>query len=264
MFHTLKFGTENAKLDKFTATFSLPAGYTCPGAKDCHAWFNREEGKLYDGKHQEFRCYAAMSEAYLPSVRNLVDHNLRLLKAAGSVERMANLIELSLPSDRFKYIRVHQNGDFFSGDYFLAWMEVARRHPERKFYAYTKSIPIWVRFKKLVPSNFVLTASLGGKFDAMVEKHNLRTAVVVYHPEEAEAKGLEIDTTDELARDAKYGSFALLIHGQGPAGSKQNDAKRRLIQENIKFAYSRKSKPVPAPRAKSAAGPSRSLRKTFK
>lgn len=246
MLHILKFGTDNSKLRKQnTATFSLPAGYTCPGAKDCHAWFNREEGKLYDGKHQEFRCYAAQMEAYLPSVRANVDHNLSLLKAAGSVEKMASLIDLSLPGKSFKFIRVHANGDFFSGDYFMAWMEAARRNPNTGFYAYTKSIPTWVKFKRLIPDNFALTASLGGKFDNMALKHGLRTAKVVFHPDEAKALGLKIDKTDELARDPKHGDFALLIHSMGPAGSKHNKAISRLKAENIDFSYSNKEKKVP-------------------
>lgn len=239
----LKFGTTNIKLKKqFTATFALPAGYTCPGAKDCHAWFNRDEGKLYNGKHQEYRCYAAVSEAYLPSVRDSVDRNLRMLKEASSVERMADLIHASLPKKLFKFIRVHQNGDFFSGDYFMAWMEVARRNPTLGFYAYTKSIPTWIKYRHLVPSNFALTASVGGKFDKIAEKHGLRTARVVFHPDEAEALGLQIDTTDAYARDPNHGDFALLIHSMGQPGSKHNLAIKRLKTEKVKYAYSAKTK----------------------
>jgi len=253
MLHTLSFSTSNAKLPKDTATFSIPAGYTCPGAKDCHSWYNREEGKLYDGKHQEFRCFAAQMESYLPARRAVLDRNLRMLKSVGTVEGMATLINASLPDSRFPVIRVHVGGDFYSGDYFLAWMEVARRNPDHTFYAYTKSIPTWVRYRKLVPSNFALTASLGGKFDKMVEKHGLRTARVVFHPEEAEALGLEIDHDDSHARALNGKDFALLIHSTGPAGSKQNLAKSRMNKEKIPFAYSHKKKPAP--------GPSRSIRK---
>jgi hypothetical protein len=255
MLHSLTFGTDNAKLPKDTATFSIPAGYTCPGAKDCHAWFNREENKLHDGKHQEYRCFAAQMESYLPSMRASVDRNLRLLKANNTVEGMASLIDLSLPGKRFTTIRVHVGGDYFSGDYFLAWMGVARRNPERVFYSYTKSIPTWVRYLKFVPPNFALTASLGGKFDAMAEKHGLRKARVVFHPEEAEALGLEIDHDDSHARSLDGKDFALLIHSMGPAGSKQNLAQSRMKKENISFSYSKKKKPAP--------GPKRSLRRSL-
>lgn len=237
----LFFGTSNAKLAKHgIATFSIPAGYTCPGAKDCHAWFDRKEAKLFDGKHMEFRCYAASAEAAFSSVRASVDANLEKLKRARTVERMANLIELSLPAGIFQKIRVHAHGDFYSGDYFMAWMEVARRNPKRLFYSYTKSLPTWVRHRSLVPENFVLTASEGGKFDKMIAQHNLRTSKVVFHPDEAEALGLQIDRDDSLAMDPSVGSFALLIHGMGKAGSKQNEAIKRLKVEGVKFSYSRR------------------------
>lgn len=258
MFHKLNFGNSNAKLkEQRTATFSLPAGYTCPGAKDCHAWFNREEGKLHDGKYQEYRCYAASSEASYPAVRASVDHNLALLKAAGTVEKMAQLIDLSIPkTGAFDFIRVHQNGDFFNGSYFMAWMEVARRNPDMGFYAYTKSIPTWVKYRSLVPSNFALTASIGGKFDALAAKHKLRTARVVFHPEEAEDLGLEIDHDDSHARNPKGGDFALLIHNYGPPGSKQNLALKRMKAENIQFSYGRKGTP-------NKSGPAKTIRKTL-
>ena len=45
----------NAKLSKEIVTFSLPSGYSCPGAKDCLAKADRETGKIIDGKHQKFR-----------------------------------------------------------------------------------------------------------------------------------------------------------------------------------------------------------------
>ena len=41
-------------------------------------------------------------------------------------------------------VRVHDSGDFFSQEYFDAWLEVARGRPRTRFYAYTKSLPFWV------------------------------------------------------------------------------------------------------------------------
>jgi hypothetical protein len=153
---------------------------------------------------------------------------------------MAELIDFSLPARRFERIRVHVAGDFFSAAYFMAWMEVARRNPERLFYAYTKSLHVWVKCQGLIPDNFVLTASLGGKFDHLVDKHDLRSAVVVMHPEEAEAMGLEIDHDDSHARDPEVRKFALLIHGAQPAKSKASRAIKRLKDEGVAFSYSRK------------------------
>jgi hypothetical protein len=42
--------------------------------------------------------------------------------------------------------------------------------------------------------------------------------------------------------DPSVGSFALLIHGMGKAGSKHNAALKRLKAENVKFSYSKKNK----------------------
>lgn len=237
----LRFNTSNAKLrGSRTAAFSLPAGYTCPGACDCLAWFDPETRKLHDGPRAKFRCFAATMEAAFPSVSKSVHRNWSLLKSAKTVENMTELIHMSLPSLYYQNIRIHADGDFYSNNYFLAWVNVAIRNPHRLFYAYTKFIPAWVRFMPLLPENFVLTASLGGKWDALVEEHNLRHAKVVFHPDEAAELGLEIDHDDSLARNPAAGNFALLLHGQQPAGSDASQALKRLKNENIEFSYSRK------------------------
>jgi hypothetical protein len=241
----LTFGTTNAKLaGQGIATFSLPAGYTCPGAKDCLSKFDRKTRKIRDGRDTEYRCYAASLEASFRSVSDSVDRNLALLKKAKALPTMVDLIENSLPQRGFSTIRVHAHGDFYSADYFIAWMELARRNPKRLFYAYTKSLQLWIRFQPLVPQNFVLTASYGGKWDALIEKHDLRNAVVVYHPDEATALGLEIDHDDSLARDPKVKRFALLLHGTQAAGSDASAAIKRLKQEGVAFSYGRKGTPA--------------------
>ncbi len=57
---------------------------------------------------------------------------------------------------------------------------------------------------------------------------------------EAEALGYEIDHTDELAAipEIRDESFALLIHGVQPKGSKASDAIKQLKKEKVKFSYS--------------------------
>ena len=81
---TLKFGDPNAKLKKMIKaklglrlkTFTLPAGHTCPGAKDCLSRADSITGKVKDGEETEFRCFMATAEARSPSLRRLVWHNL--------------------------------------------------------------------------------------------------------------------------------------------------------------------------------------------
>lgn len=238
----LFFGPPNAKLQRLpvaVATFSLPAGYTCPGAHGCLAKFDRVKRKLIDGKHQRFRCFAASAEARYPSVRASVDRNWALLRAAGTTERMADVIHKSLPAAYFTHIRIHVDGDYYSEAYLLAWINVAKRNPGRTFYGYTKSLQYWVKFKALIPPNMVLNASWDGKFDSLIEEHNLPNARVYFTPEEAEADGVEIDHDDSHAMDPGVHRFGLLVHDTGPAGSAHNAAVKELKRRNIQFSYGR-------------------------
>lgn len=234
----LYFGNPNAKLRlPNIRTFSIPAGHTCPGAKDCQSRFDRGKRKIVDGPHTQFRCFAASTEAARTSVRLSTDRNWELLKRAQTLEVMQALIQKSLPPPYFDIIRVHVHGDFFSMDYLLAWLETARKTPDRLFYAYTKSLHLLSRVPSLIPENFVFTASRGGKYDHLIEKHGFREAIVVNHPEEAEALGLPIDHDDSLARDPSVRAYTLLLHNTQPKGSKAALAKARMLRENIKFAY---------------------------
>jgi len=237
----LKFSPGNAKLqNRGIAVFSLPAGYTCPGADACLARFDRMLGKVIDGPNQKFRCYAASMEGQYPSLRRATDHNWDLLKKAKTREGMAELIATSLPGFYFDKIRIHQDGDFWSADYMGAWIDVAVRMPERLFYAYTKSIPIWLRLEDQMPANFVLNASLDGKHDRLVMEKGLRYSKVVFHPEEAQKLGLPVDHDDSLAMNPMVGEFALLLHGVQPADSVASAAIRRMKLEGITFSYPRK------------------------
>jgi len=231
MTQSLKFQVGNAKLNDKVNTFSLPAGQSCPFARDCKSCVKvSASGKasIVDAPTCKFRCFAAVAEAMYPSVRAARAFNFGLLLAAESVPAMVALIEASLPKAKGrKATRVHVSGDFFSQNYFDAWMTVVRNHPEQCFYAYTKSLPFWVARLGEVPENFVLTASYGGAHDALIVKHGLRSVRVVFTEQEAASQGLEIDHDDSHAMKAGP-SFALLIHGVQPAGSAAAKAKAAL------------------------------------
>jgi hypothetical protein len=118
-------------------------------------------------------------------------------------------------------------------------MDVARRHPTVQFYAYTKSINYLVQYLEAedLPPNVQINGSRGGRHDALLEAHGIKTAVVVNHPSDAAAMGLEIDH-DETHAIGPGPSFALLIHGTQPKGSKAAAAIKRLKAEGIEYAYS--------------------------
>lgn len=209
----LKFSRGNAKLQQGEVIFDLPAGHSCPFANNCLSKADKITGKIKDGTNTEFRCYAASSECTYPNVRVARWHNFELVKGKNRQE-LVQLIQSSLPGGHI--YRVHSSGDFFNMEYFKAWMDVAKANPSKIFYAYTKAIPFWVKYKQWIPKNFHLNASLGGTHDYLIAKHNLKSVKVVFSTEEAKKLNLEIDHDDSHAWKSNK-SFALLLHGMQPA-----------------------------------------------
>ena len=111
--HLLKFGQGNAKLPQWVTTFSLPAGHSCPFAKDCRSSADRETGRITDGPDTEFRCYKASEESRHRTSRERGWHNFGLLRACRTTAEMARLIVHSLPNGA-PVVRIHTGGDFFS------------------------------------------------------------------------------------------------------------------------------------------------------
>jgi hypothetical protein len=214
----LKFAKGNAKLNRDTAIFSLPAGHTCPAALLCQSRADKVTGKLTDGKLCQFRCYAATSENLFRNIRVSRWRNFDALRACKSTTEMADLIAQNMPVKGIKLCRIHSSGDFFSQTYFDAWLAVARLKPTIIFYAYTKALLYWVARLNDIPSNFCLVASRGGKYDGLIEKFNLRNVKVVFSEAEAVTANLPLDHDDSHVWK-HTGNFALLLHGTQPAGS---------------------------------------------
>ena len=237
--HTiLTFGWGNSKLIKAIATFSLPAGWTCPSAHECLSKTDLSTGRLTDGPHTRFRCFAASNECRATTVRIARWRNFNLLKKARTTQGMANLIQKSLPQGAEK-IRVHVSGDFFSEAYFLAWINIAIANPQIIFYGYTKRAGLIVKYRSQLPANFRFTVSKGGKEDHLITKHKLVFSEVVFSEAEAKSKGLEIDHDDSHAL-ACTKPYALLLHGTQPKGTEAGEA-WNLIKKTI-GGYSRKRK----------------------
>lgn len=230
----LVFGRGNAKLDKLekkyktrVATFSLLSGHTCPYAKDCKSSAVKgQDGrvKIVDGPDTLFRCFSASQEALFPAVYKSRDNNGDIIAlAAVDIPAAAAMISSAIPK-KTGIVRIHVGGDFKTKSYFVAWLKVAADNPSILFYAYTKSLPFWVWAKSegIIPDNMILTASYGGHRDDLIATHGLRYAKVVGSVAEARKLGLPIDHDDSHAANPKSAdkSFALLIHGVQPAGSK--------------------------------------------
>ncbi len=239
----LSFSNGNAKLSEDIKTFSLPSGHSCPMAQLCLAKADRVTGGLKAGKDAQFRCYSASAENRLTSVRESRWRNFDLLRACQGEAEMTDLILRSL-SPFAGYVRLHVAGDYFSQDYFDSWLNVARERPRSFFYGYTKSLGYLVKRLADLPDNLHLTASVGGKQDHLIAKHDLKWCKVISAPtlEEAEAiaepEGLSFDHDDSHAIDVNVRKFALLIHGPQPAGSKFSKDIQSLREHGI-FGYGR-------------------------
>lgn len=217
----LTLGKSNEKLANMNIVYlSLPAGYTCPFAAGCKTYAHKKGGKFKSSGKSildaggDMRCYAASTEARYPNVRESRWSNYELLKAtddmAGLISR--SIIYYNMHNPDIKIFRIHESGDFFSQEYFDAWIEVANRHPNILFYAYTVSLPYWQDRKDEIPKNLRLIASQGGLRDDIIDKEGFRKAVIVQDKGEAIKKNLNIDVADFLA---VFGDedFALLLHG---------------------------------------------------
>jgi hypothetical protein len=239
----LNLSKGNAKLGKGTLVFSLPAGKTCPGALHCKSFaVVNANGKrtIKDGAETIFRCFAASSEVQYDQVFNNRADNLSMVVNAIKDESIVDLIDDSIQVNRAKstkLIRIHESGDFFSFEYLLAWLEVAERNPDLKFYCYSKSLEYFVDLE--LPSNFYFTASKGGKFDQLIDQFE-RYSVVVENEEEALSLGLEVDHDDSHC----FGNspFALLVHGTQPKGSKLGAAIRQRRAKGLHAGYNSKNK----------------------
>jgi len=260
----LQFSDANAKLAELYSvpelqkwlensrvySLDLLSGWSCPFAKNClskvHETGNLTKSgnpqvKLKDGPETEFRCFSASQEALLPSVYRRRKHNYDTLRGL-HLNDMIHRLNQDLPKDT-GILRFHVGGDFFNSDYFFAALNLAMMHPNKLFYAYTKSLKYWLKYREWTERipNFVLTASRGGRDDSLIESEMLRESVVVFSEAEAEEKGLKIDHDDSHAAVPSWrcNDFALLIHGVQPKGSEAGKAVRAL---KGKGSYGRKVK----------------------
>ncbi len=241
----LKFSIGNNKLGKDTLIFSLPAGWTCPGADICLSRVIERDGHrmVQDGPNTVFRCFAASSEVTYPRVHDARMHNWRLIKqyiAADNFSGLVDLINRGIQDNAKRNttkIRIHESGDFFSGVYLDAWVEVSKLNPDLQFYCYSKNLVLFLQYN--LPSNFFMTASLGGRWDSYILAGAFRRySVVVKDEAEADALGLEIDHDDSHCFGAN--PFALLVHGIQPKGSEWGKAIRERRKAGRHSGYGKK------------------------
>lgn len=143
--------TYNATLTVFT--FNLLARLTCPGmtrwcAKNCYACHgNFTYSNVVNGQD---RRWSSTQDLDLFIETMVIECKMALLKGE-------------------KAIRIHSSGDFYSIDYFLAWLEIANQVPDMAFFAFTKNWRLpWFR-EYLDLANNIDNFSLWFSFDPSCE-----------------------------------------------------------------------------------------------
>lgn len=169
----LKWSKNNAKLEKLhTISFNLPAFRSADGFKVCP-----QAGACAT------LCYARQGRYTTSRPIQAREFNLNIVRTDLIKFKEFAIQDLSRMKTR-KTVRVHDSGDFFSQDYLDSWFEIARTFPDKKFYAYTKSIHL---DRSKTPSNFQIVQSVGGLLDRLIDTTQSHSRIFVSHKDRVKA-----------------------------------------------------------------------------
>lgn len=160
-----------ANSDKVLYNFGIPAfrsreGFsTCPNAGTCASGCYAQSGTY------RFKNVASAYESRLTAT--FQDNFSDVMNAE------INLIKLNNPTKKV-FIRIHDSGDFYSLEYFNKWVRVMALNSDVTFYAYTKQVAMFkaIQSTGLLPENFTLIFSFGGKQDNLIDVNNDRHSLV--------------------------------------------------------------------------------------
>lgn len=130
--------------------FNLPALATCPfacnGCKEsCYA--RKAEKRFPEG------ALVSRYKNYFLSLRDdFVDIMVKKLRSLIESKR-SRVHNMLLRKGGKVIMRVHESGDFYSREYLMKWLEIARQVPEIQFVVYTKSFAFFDGIEEL-PENF--------------------------------------------------------------------------------------------------------------
>lgn len=179
---------------------------TCPNAGICSAF-----------------CYAKSGRWNFSNVRKAHLEKLELALSDNFVAVMNE--ELSKKKYVGKFIRIHDGGDFFDLPYLMKWRLIAVSNPQCTFYSYTKEVSMIKRHKDILPSNFIVIFSYGGKEDMLIDREQDRNSDVFTSLDELVANGYTLigddDSLSATCPNKKVGLLANNIkHLQKKQGTK--------------------------------------------
>ena len=147
----LSFG--NAKMPASVAIFNLLAIEDCPNCETC-----------------KDTCYAKFRQG-LPSIYAFRKRNSDM--ARNDTEGLYKILCQEL-SERLvargtkpavKQVRIHEAGDFISAEYYTMWVNVAKRFPMLKFFAFTKCDHLQWHFDNITADNLnIINSTIDGKY----------------------------------------------------------------------------------------------------
>ena len=179
--------------------FSLPAIQTCPNAGAC-----------------KIGCYATQGRYKFSNVQRSYKTNLELTKDTSLFKATMQLELETLQARAAKQglrlaLRIHTSGDFYSPEYYSAWVDLAEANPNVQFYAYTKMID--QSFNRVRPFNLCLIFSEGGLQDNLIQDYHRHARVFSSHEDLMAAGYDDASEDDSVAFLSKTGKIGLVYHG---------------------------------------------------
>jgi hypothetical protein len=191
----MNFLTQNSKLKKTSElnklkvfNFGIPAQDTCLWAGDCKKF-----------------CYASKGAYIWSNVKPAFERRLEATKQNNFPELMIAEIK----KKKADAVRIHDSGDFYSREYLHKWFKIMESMPEVKFYAYSKSLPLFEGER--LPKNFTLIKSEGGKRDDLIKSTD-RHAKIFKNEEDLLNAGYVNASNDDLKAIGDNFKIGLVIH----------------------------------------------------
>lgn len=173
------------------AFVSADGRVTCPGA-----------GKCAEG------CYARVDFYHMRQVREAQERRLALTL---DLPKFEETIADEIRARKIRIVRVHDSGDFYSQAYLESWMRIMETRSRTRFYAYTKMIPLFMN--RVLPDNFTVIYSLGGKFDRWIDVRSDKHAAVFSDEAAIARAGYVSAAHSDLVALSPARRIGLIYHG---------------------------------------------------
>lgn len=179
-------------------TWGIPAGQSKTGANTCP-----NKGQCASG------CYAMQGFYVMPNVALAQEQRLAL----SLTPEFVDTIDAEIKRRKVTRMRIHDSGDFFSVGYTNSWLEIIRRNPKVKFYAYTKMVTFFQAREALLPKNFHVIYSTGGTQDSKIRKDTDRHSVVFTSESEMKLSGYSDTFKSDYSALIGRQKIGLVYHG---------------------------------------------------